>query len=154
MNSVVPCVKLVIEEEGKLNQEPVFLQWNSDGLRGGGQCGRGKDTCHRERFCPCCDLCCDLILPKLHHHAQNRFQKGRILRLGGTLWPQRKPMKRLGGRRPASRTWPVLSPESRPRSAWLWELKGPVLLLLSLACASRPAVRKQSGSFETPPQAG
>lgn len=42
MNGVIPCVKLVIEEEGKLIQEPVFLQWNSDGLRGGRQCGRGK----------------------------------------------------------------------------------------------------------------
>ena len=59
----------------------------------------------------------------------------------------------LGGRGPVSRAWAVLSAEAGP-APWLGELKRPVLLLLSLACASGPAASEWSGSVAIPPQAG
>lgn len=59
----------------------------------------------------------------------------------------------LGRRGPVSRAWAVLSAEASP-APWLGELKRPVLLPLSLACASGPAAIEWSGSVAIPPQAG
>ena len=48
VKSVIPCVKLATEEEGRLTRELVFLQCRN---KEKGTVQPGTDVCHRERFC-------------------------------------------------------------------------------------------------------
>lgn len=145
VKSVISCVKLATEEEGRLTRDLVFLQCRN---KEEGTVRPGTDVCHRERFCTfvlrsyAIQTCYHTQIPKRQDSEARRSAVATDEVVVG-----------LGGRGPVSRAWAVLSAEAGP-APWLGELKRPVLLLLSLACASGPAASEWSGSVAIPPQAG
>ena len=106
MKSVISCVKLATEEEGRLTRDLVFLQCRN---KEEGTVRPGTDVCHRERFCTfvlrsyAIQICYHTQIPKRQDSEARRSAVATDEVVVG-----------LGGHGPVSRAWAVFSAEAGP----------------------------------------